>query len=199
MRSSTRFVGAALVVGLVGGLTALGCGGSHHSNDGSTATNNAGTKTTGTGTTGTGTTGSTGTGSSDPHVEAALNQINASRATQNLPALTLDASMTSCGLVHAEDCASCANYEISNFTTCAHADFKAGNTCGGNSENQGVASGVSEDAGFTEIHQAMMAEGPPPAGQDNHYANIMNPSATAVGIGLYVDQNGTLWISEEFR
>jgi hypothetical protein len=88
---------------------------------------------------------------------------------------------------------------LNNFTTCAHADFKAGDTCAASAENQGAETGQTEDQGFTTIHQAMMAEGPPPPGQDNHYANIMNASYTQVGLGLFVDAEGQLWVSEEFR
>jgi len=44
-----------------------------------------------------------------------------------------------------------------------------------------------------------MAEGPPPPGQDNHFINIVNPSYTTVGIGLFIDPNGNLWLSEEFH
>lgn len=196
MRSKLGVVTGGLACALAAAAAVVGCGGSHSGGGSST---NTGTNTTGTNGTNTGGTSSSSTGPGDPHVQHALDQINASRKTQSLPALSLDAGMSSCAVRHAQDCAGCAGYQLSKFSSCAHGDFKAGDTCGGNSENQGVASGVDEDTGFTEIHQAMMAEGPPPAGQDNHYANIMNPSATAVGIGLYVDQNGTLWLSEEFR
>jgi len=141
-------------------------------------------------------------GVTDPHILAALAVLNQSRASVGSPPLTVDASLCSCALQHASDCAACAGFSINNFGTCAHGDFKAGNTCGATAENQGIQTGVdstSEDAAFQSINSAMMAEGPPPAGQDNHWLNITNSSETAVGIGLFIDINGNLWVSEEFR
>jgi hypothetical protein len=72
-----------------------------------------------------------------------------------------------------------------SFQTCAHQDFRMGDTCGGWAENEGGSYGEIDSA-FQESFDQMMAEGPPPPGQDNHYLNIMNPQETAVGIGIYV-------------
>jgi hypothetical protein len=182
MRASVNLVTVVLTISVVA------CGSSHHSSGGGVAPMN--------------TSPNTGATTTDPHIQNALDQINASRAQNGSPALALDASLDSCGLQHAEDCASCAGDNIAGFTNCAHGDFKSGNTCGASAENQGVATGVTssnEDQAFDSIHEAMMAEGPPPPGQDNHFLNIVNPSYTTVGIGLFVDQNGNLWLSEEFH
>jgi hypothetical protein len=187
MRTLRWTLSVALVV-LVGAC-------SHHSSGGgfipnTTAPNNTNTNPGGTG------------GVTDPHILAALAVLNQSRASVGSAPLTVDASLCSCALQHASDCAACAGFSINNFGTCAHGDFKAGNTCGATAENQGIQTGVdstTEDAAFQGINSAMMAEGPPPAGQDNHWLNITNPSETAVGIGLFIDMNGNLWVSEEFR
>jgi hypothetical protein len=107
--------------------------------------------------------------------------------------------MTACALRHAEDVYGCAGTDPNNFSGCAHQDFRNGDTCGANGENQGVAGGPDQDQDFLMIHQSMMAEGPPPPGQVNHFANIVDPSFSKVGIGLWFDANQILWVSEEFK
>jgi hypothetical protein len=141
-------------------------------------------------------------GGTDPHVQAALVLLNQSRSQFGAAPLTLDATLMSCALRHAQDVASCSNFNLGGFSSCAHNDFKAGDTCSALSENQGVASGVTtsnQDAAFQSINQQMMSEGPPPPGQDNHFLNITNPSETVCGIGFFIDNNGNMWVSEEFR
>jgi hypothetical protein len=45
---------------------------------------------------------------------------------------------------------------------------------------------------------AMWAEGPPPAGQDNHWLNMSNASYTKVACGFYQDPKGTWWTTQDF-
>jgi uncharacterized protein YkwD len=135
---------------------------------------------------------------SDPHVANALNLINASRATAGLPPLAYDPAMSSCALRHSQDLYGCTGGDMTQSPNCMHKDAINGDTCGASAENQGVATG-DEDSAFQQVHQGMMNEGPPPPGQSNHYSNIMSPTFTAVGLGLDVDPNGVLWVSEEFR
>jgi hypothetical protein len=139
------------------------------------------------------------TSATDPHLQYALDAINASRAMYGANPVTLDVADCACALRHATDVANCANFMLSGFTACAHADFKSGDTCHCTAENQGVSTDTDEDAAFQAIHDQMMAEGPPPAGQINHFYNITNPRSTQVAIGEYVDSNGTLWVSTEYR
>jgi hypothetical protein len=184
----------SLSCALAGGVALfLGCG-SSHTGGGTSGTSIAApsSQTTTTATTPTDPT-------TDPHIAAALEAINASRATLELPPLHLSVGLCNCALRHAQDCSGCAGGNPQNFTSCAHADFKSGDTCGASAENQGVGTGLSEDQDFQTLHNEMMAEGPPPPGQNNHYANIMNPSYTTVGIGLFFDSNQVLWLSEEFE
>lgn len=140
---------------------------------------------------------STGTGSapSDSHVAYALNAINASRATKGLPPYTLDPSMSSCALRHSQDCFNCAGGQGANFGNCAHKDFMNGDTCGGGGENQGWGGPGDQDQAFQSVHDGMMSEGP----GGGHYDNLMSTTFTSVGIGLYLDPAGQVWITEEFK
>jgi hypothetical protein len=136
---------------------------------------------------------------SDPHLTYALNAINASRAQYGLPPVTLDVADCACALRHATDFANCSNLDPNQAGPCAHKDYIGGDLCNASNETQGVAGGQAEDQNFQTIHDGMMAEGPPPAGQQNHFSTITSASLTQVAIGEYLDANGTLWVSEEWR
>ncbi len=184
MRAGTLRVAIAALAGSFS-LTMASCGSSHHGGGFSSVSNVT-----------------TNTGTSDPHAQNALTVLNQSRAQFGASPLTLDATLSACALRHAQDVAACSNFGLSGFSACAHNDFKAGDTCGANAENQGVASSVTtstEDSAFDSINTSMMSEGPPPPGQDNHFLNITNPSYTTCGVGLFIDMNGNLWVSEEFK
>jgi hypothetical protein len=53
-------------------------------------------------------------------------------------------------------------------------------------------------AASTSCLYAMWAEGPPPAGQDNHWLNMSNSSYTTVACGFYQDPQGTWWATQDF-
>jgi uncharacterized protein YbdZ (MbtH family) len=127
-----------------------------------------------------------------------LGVINQSRAQYSLNPVILDVPNGPCAAQHASDVAACSAYSMANFGSCAHLDFKSGNTCNCASENQGVGMGDNDPA-FLSVHQQMMAEGPPPPGQINHFWVITNPQYTTVAIAEYVDVNGQVWISEEWK
>lgn len=44
----------------------------------------------------------------------------------------------------------------------------------------------------------MWQEGPPPAGQDNHWLNMSNAQYTQVACGFYQDPSGTWWATQDF-
>jgi hypothetical protein len=44
----------------------------------------------------------------------------------------------------------------------------------------------------------MWAEGPPPAGQDNHWLNMSNPKYTKVACGFYQTPSGDWWATQDF-
>jgi hypothetical protein len=127
-----------------------------------------------------------------------LGLINQSRALYGAPPVTLDTTNGPCAMKHAQDLWACAGGNINAFGGCMHKDFIGGDTCNASRENQGVAGGDNDPA-FNMVHTAMMNEGPPPAGQENHFSTITNPSFTQVAIAEYVDPSGQVWISEEWR
>jgi hypothetical protein len=127
-----------------------------------------------------------------------LGLINESRAQYGLNPVSLDQPDGACALRHAQDCWACANGQLANFSTCAHGDFKSGDTCTCASENQGCGMGANDPV-FQGVHEAMMAEGPPAPGYVNHFWVITNPSYTTVAISEYSDLSGNVWISEEWK
>ena len=44
----------------------------------------------------------------------------------------------------------------------------------------------------------MWAEGPPPAGTDNHWLNMSNAQYTTVACGFYQDPAGSWWATQDF-
>jgi uncharacterized protein YkwD len=130
----------------------------------------------------------------DQYQQQLLDLINASRATVGLPPYPFS-SLESNGT------ATCVgslghSVEMSQEGAISHDQFPA-DICvsfASAGENVGYTSGVSESDGIAETHQAMMNEGP----SGGHYQNIMSSSFTTVGIGLYVDSAGTLWLTEDF-
>lgn len=56
-------------------------------------------------------------------------------------------------------------------------------------ENVGMAGGTKDP--WLAIHNAFVKS-------PGHYANIVNPKYTHMGIGVAVDRNGTVWVAEVF-
>jgi hypothetical protein len=50
----------------------------------------------------------------------------------------------------------------------------------------------------THCLAAMWAEGPPPAGQDNHWLNMSNAQYTQVACGFYQTPSGDWWATQDF-
>jgi hypothetical protein len=151
------------------------------------------------GTGGTGTGGTTGTGPNDSVIQQCLERINQDRAGGGLSPLTLDTGLTAVAQQHTVDFANCSNLNPLVNANCAHQDFAAGNTGGAFSENQGWALSTNQVQAFNTIETSMMQEGAPPSGQDNHYANIMDPNRTKVGIGIVTDSAGYTYMTEDFE
>lgn len=61
-------------------------------------------------------------------------------------------------------------------------------------ENIGYTTNTSAD-GAMWLHQSMMAEQPP---DDPHRQNILSANFTMVGIGIVIDANHRLWLTEDF-
>jgi uncharacterized protein YkwD len=136
----------------------------------------------------------TSPGGPDPYQQQLLDLINASRATAGLAPYVfseIESNGTSTcvgSLGHSKEMAQEGAISHDQFSEDICLSFSSAG------ENVGYTSGVSESAGIIETHQAMMDEGP----TGGHYQNIMSSSYTSVGIGLYVDSSGTLWLTEDF-
>ena len=131
-----------------------------------------------------------------------LTLINQARATAGLPALTvtsgLEASSSAhnlkmaggCGLSH--QCAGEA--AIGDRETAAGVHWTA---AGENIGEGGPVSGT--DAAIAQmavgLTQSMLDEKPP---DDGHRMNILSTSFTHIGIAVYRDSSGTVWLTQDF-
>lgn len=127
-----------------------------------------------------------------------FNLINSDRADHGLSAYTLNSTMSngarqhdikmagSCGMSHQcsgepDPCQRVSNEGIS-WTSC-------GENVGYSSPNPTLWAGVQQ------IDQAMLNEQPP---NDGHRRNLLSTSFHRVGVGIYVDERGYVWITEDF-
>lgn len=166
--------------------------------------------------------GTTTTTAPDAHVAAALALVNQSRASAGLTPLTLDANLSAVALRHATDDFVPSAFSYGSNGPCH--DWTNGDTGGSLAENAGTlqigTNGASdEDHAFAQIHQTMLAgngnadldayvvnaavtvpprpwAGPTTTGR---YGNLMDPSYTKIGIGLYVDGNQNLVVVEDLE
>jgi len=51
---------------------------------------------------------------------------------------------------------------------------------------------------MTKCLAQMWAEGPPPAGKDNHWLNMSNSQYTQVACGFYQTPAGDWWATQDF-
>ncbi len=125
-------------------------------------------------------------------------QINQDRAAQGMYPYTLNSTLSngarqhdvtmagSCGMQHQcpgepDPCQRESNEGIS------------WNSCG---ENIGYTSpNPTAWAGVRQIDQQMLNEQPP---DDGHRQNLLNSTFHRVGVGIYIDARGTIWITEDF-
>jgi uncharacterized protein YkwD len=136
--------------------------------------------------------GSTSGSSGGDSLAAARSQcvqiINQYRATLSppSPALTEDAAEESCvdGQAQADFTSNVAH---SAFGKCQES---AQDEC---PEWPGPPSSID-----TNCLAQMWAEGPPAAGQDNHWLNMSNAEYTRVACGFYEDPQGTWWATQDF-
>ena len=126
-------------------------------------------------------------------------QINSDRAAQGLPAYVWDNKIApvsyqhsvtmgqGCGLSHQcpgepDPCQRLSNAGI-QWTACG--------------ENAGYTSPYPDawSAVKTNIEQGMLNEQPP---NDGHRRNLLSTSFHHIGIGIYTDNKGTIWVTEDF-
>ena len=114
----------------------------------------------------------------------ALNQVNAARAAYGFRPLVLDAAVSAVAASHAMDQA--ANGYFSHYgrdgSTRETRLRRGGVSFGWSGENQCYHVGMSQQATLNWCHQQFMAE--PYPGHFNHIANILNPNARRMGVGI---------------
>jgi uncharacterized protein YkwD len=114
----------------------------------------------------------------------ALNQVNAARAAYGFAPVVLDGAISAVASRHAMDQA--VNNYFSHYSldgSSREDRLRAGGVSfGWSGENQCYHIGMSQQATLDWCHSAFMAE--PYPGQWNHIANILNPNARRMGVGI---------------
>lgn len=114
----------------------------------------------------------------------ALNQVNAARKAYGFAPVALDAKISAVASSHAMDQASNGYFSHygQNGSTRESRLRAGGVSFGWSGENQCYHVGMSQQATLNWCHQQFMAE--PYPGHWNHIANILNPNARRMGIGI---------------
>ncbi|MDQ2715687.1 MAG: CAP domain-containing protein [Chloroflexota bacterium] len=126
-----------------------------------------------------------------------FNLINSDRAAQGgLYAYTLNATMSSGARLHSWNMAHCGlSHQCPGEAAPCQRVSNEGiqwMACG---ENVGYSSPYpSAWGGVQSIEKAMLNE-PPPAG---HRYNLLNTSYHHIGVGIYIDAKGLVWVTEDF-
>lgn len=116
--------------------------------------------------------------------EYAVNQINASRAAYGFGPVVLDAAISAVAYAHAYDQAANGYFSHTGLDgSTRESRLRAGGIgFGWSGENQCYLVGRTDLATLDWCHAAFMAE--PYPGQFNHIANVLNPNARRVGVGI---------------
>ncbi len=114
----------------------------------------------------------------------ALNQVNAARAAYGFGPVVLDASISAVASSHAMDQAANGYFSHTGLNGSSREDrLRAGGVSfGWSGENQCYHEGMSQQATLDWCHAQFMAE--PYPGHWNHIANILNPNARRMGVGI---------------
>jgi uncharacterized protein YkwD len=114
----------------------------------------------------------------------ALNQVNAARAAYGFGPVVLDSAVSAAASAHAWDQARNGYFSHTglNGSTRETRLRAAGVGFGWSGENQCYHIGMSQQATLNWCHQQFMSE--PYPGHFNHIANILNPNARRMGVGI---------------
>jgi len=114
----------------------------------------------------------------------ALNQVNAARAAYGFGPVVLDAGVSAAAAAHAWDQARNGYFSHYSLDGRSREDRlrAAGVGFGWSGENQCYHVGMSEQATLDWCHAQFMSE--PYPGHWNHIANILNPNARRMGVGI---------------
>jgi uncharacterized protein YkwD len=128
--------------------------------------------------------------------------INQARATAGLPALTISAGLETTSSAHnlrmADGCGlshQCPGEPaIGDRETAAGVDWTAaGENIGDGGPVAGTSAAIAQMA--VGLTQSMLDEQPP---NDGHRMNILSSSYTHIGIAVYRDSSGTVWLTQDF-
>ena len=135
-------------------------------------------------------------------VDQVLQQINDARAQAGLPAYTITAGLTTsadrhnsamadgCGLSH--QCP--GEPPLGNRETDAGVDWSiAGENVGEGGRVSDSSDGIAQMA--KELTTAMLNERPP---NDGHRKNILSSAFHHIGIAIFRDRHGTVWLTQDF-
>ncbi len=123
--------------------------------------------------------------------------INSDRAREGLPSYTLNSTLSTgaylhswnmahCGLSHACPGEPAPCQRVSN-------EGISWSVCG---ENVGYASATPDAwSGVQLIEQSMLNEQPP---DDGHRRNLLSSDFRRIGLGIYLDTQGYVWVTEDF-
>jgi uncharacterized protein YkwD len=138
-------------------------------------------------------------GGASPLVQQLFQQINSDRAAAGLPPYTWDDKIAAVSATHSQTMGrGCGLFhqcpgEPAPGDRLTNAGIKW-MACG---ENAGYTSPTPDQwsAVKTNIEQGMLDEQPP---KDGHRRNLLNSDYHRIGIGIYIDTKGLIWVTEDF-
>lgn len=137
-----------------------------------------------------------------PPTTQVLALINRTRAGAGLRALTSDSNLVACAAAHnlrmADGCG--LSHQCPGEPPLGARETAAGVVWTAAAENVGMGGPVADtDAAIAEmavsLTQAMINERPP---EDGHRLNILGSKFGRVGIAVYRDSSGTVWLTHDF-
>ncbi|WP_197085201.1 CAP domain-containing protein [Saccharothrix sp. ST-888] len=141
-------------------------------------------------------------GSDANAVQQVLSLINQARAAQGLPAYTITAGLTRSAEAHNQQMAGgCGmSHQCPGEAELGDRETAQGiqwNAVGENIGEGGPVSSASQDiaAMAVSLTQDMLNETPP---NDGHRKNILSSEFTHIGIAVYRDAHGTVWLTHDF-
>ncbi len=134
-------------------------------------------------------------------VQQVLALINQARAAHGLPPYTITTGLTRSATAHntAMDSGCGLSHQCPGEASLGDRETAAGVQWGAAGENIGQASAGADAqqiaTAAVNLTQSMLDEQPP---NDGHRQNILSSTFTHVGIAVYRDPNGTVWLTQDF-
>ncbi len=134
-----------------------------------------------------------------PLVQQLFQQINSDRAAEGLPAYTWDDKIAAVSATHSKTMGQgCGlSHQCSGEPAPCDRLSNAGVSWMACGENAGYTSPTPDQwsAVKTNIEQGMLSEKAP---NDGHRRNLLSTSYHHIGIGIYIDTKGLIWVTEDF-